>query len=150
MLLRQQRPKTRGLRNRMPNRVPAHFLPEDGDRAVFKRAVLNTVIGDVRQAIKCGLIKAGFTDVQVSKIIHHPVYEISLRRGSTMASDSDAQVQRRIRQALKREGLYENSKKTMLLISVYRQRIVCGFHAAGHDWPQPGEPAPDEAMVEWP
>ena len=113
----------------MPN-VDLLFLPENGSRSAFKRAVLNMLIGDVRQVIQRSLLEAGFRTVRVSKIIHHDVYEISLLRGLDMVNDSDSQVQKRIRRALRSNRLYKNSRTNLLVISVQRRRILCGFHAA--------------------
>jgi len=118
----------------MPN-VDLAFLPESGTRSTFKRAVLNMLIGDVQQAIQRSLLEAGFRTVRVSKVVHHDVYEISLLRGLDMVNDSDFQVQKRIRRALRRNRLYKNSRANLLVISVQRRRILCGFHAAEIEMP---------------
>ena len=110
--------------------LPECFLPEEGDRTLFKRAVLDFVIGDIGEAIKRCLVAAGFTVVCVSKIIHQPVYEIRLRRPRVSIGDTDVRTRFRIRQAFKRAGLYRNSRSNLLVISVQPRQIICGFQAA--------------------
>ena len=106
-----------------------HFaaLPEEGDYSVFKLAVFNA-LANVPQAIKECMIKAGFNDVRVSKIIHHPVYEIVLRRGDAIANDTETQVRQRIRRSLKQKGLYKDAKTTSLVVCASSKRIVCAFY----------------------
>lgn len=125
------------IRSSLANDLPASFLPEEGDLSIFKRVVLDTVISDVAQLIKRSLITAGFARVQVSKIIHHSVYEISMRRGNAMLEDTEVQIRGRIRRALKTERLYRNSKTNLLVVDVQRQRIVCGFHTGEQGSPEP-------------
>jgi len=117
----------------MPESLPSCFLPESGDHATFKVAVLDALIGDVAVAIQRCLFNAGFISVRASKVVHHGVYELSMRRGPTVTAATEVQIRHRIRHALREEGLFKASKKTLLVISVQRHRIVCGFYTGENE-----------------
>lgn len=117
----------------MPEPLPSCFLPEVGTPSIFKEAVLDFLIGDTPVAIERCLCQAGFICIRISKIDPHAVYEFTMRRGPAMAEDTEVQIRHRIRHAFREEGLYKTSKKTLLVVSVQRHRIVCGFYTGENE-----------------
>jgi SOS response regulatory protein OraA/RecX len=103
-------------------------LPETQvDRNALKRIVFNVLTEDLsfHAQIKRALCAVGFEITKVQKHWFHSVYEVEMRRGAPIRDDTEKQLRRRIRRALKSENIgYE---KETFVVSVQGERIVCAF-----------------------
>jgi hypothetical protein len=111
----------------MPELQIPHFLPEEGDRTLFKHRILDALTSDLsfHSQIKEALSGVGFHVARIEKHWFHNVYELRMRRGTAMRDDTENQLRRRIRRALTAESIaYE---KDTFVLSVQGQRLVCAF-----------------------
>jgi hypothetical protein len=111
----------------MPELQIPHFLPEEGDRTLFKQCILDALTSDLsfHSQIKEALSSVGFHVARIEKHWFHNVYELRMRRGAAMGHDTENQLRGRIRRALMKENI--NYDKDTFVLSVQGQRLVCAF-----------------------
>jgi hypothetical protein len=111
----------------MPEPKILHFLPEEGDRTLFKHCIIDALTTDLsfHRQIREALSSVGFHVARIQKHWFHNVYELRMRRGAAMRDDTENQLRRTIRRALKAENInYDNDT---FVLSVQGQRLVCAF-----------------------
>jgi hypothetical protein len=111
----------------MPELPFPYTLPEEGDRTLFKHCIHNVLTGNFsfHTQIKRSLSSAGFVVGRIQKHWFHDVYEISLQRGPAMCDDTENQLRRKIRRALKSESI--SYDRETFVVSVQGRRVVCAF-----------------------
>jgi hypothetical protein len=105
-------------------------LPDDfecPDRRLLKECIFNALSGDLfyHRRIKRTLSDVGFHVDKIEKHWFFDIYEIKLRRGAAMGNDTESQLRRKIRRALKFENI--DFDKPTFMLSVQGQRLICAF-----------------------
>jgi hypothetical protein len=114
----------------MPDATSTIHLPDDFecfDRNSLKRSVIEALSGDLsfHAQIQRSLSRAGFHVARIEKHWFHNVYELRMRRGAAMRDDTENQLRRTIRRALKAESIAYD--KETFVVSVQGQMIICAF-----------------------